>query len=78
LYPIPESFESKRLLIRAPLWNDGVEVNKAVKESIEELPWAKSIPTVEESEISIRRSRLQFLDRTDPIRNIFRKTTKIS
>jgi len=69
LYPIPESFESKRLLIRVPLWNDGVEVNKAVKESIEELrpwmPWAKIIPTVEESEISIRRSRLQFLDRTD-------------
>ncbi|MCY9698313.1 GNAT family N-acetyltransferase [Paenibacillus alginolyticus] len=69
LYTIPESFESKRLLIRAPLWEDGLRVNEAVKESIEELrpwmPWAGNIPTIEESELSIRRSRLQFLDRTD-------------
>lgn len=69
MYSIPEHFESKRLLIRAPLWNDGIKVNEAVKESIEELrpwmPWAKSIPTVEESEISIRRSHLQFLERSD-------------
>lgn len=69
LYTIPESFESKRLLIRASLWEDGVRVNEAVKESIEELrpwmPWAGNIPTIEESELSIRRSRLQFLDRTD-------------
>ncbi|SFM29792.1 Protein N-acetyltransferase, RimJ/RimL family [Paenibacillus sp. 1_12] len=69
LYSISESFESKRLLIRAPLWNDGVKVNEAVKESIEELrpwmPWAQNIPTMEESEIGIRQSRLKFLDRTD-------------
>lgn len=69
LYEIPESFESERLLIRAPLWNDGVIVNEAVKESLEQLrpwmPWAKSVPTIEESEISIRRSRLEFLNRTD-------------
>jgi RimJ/RimL family protein N-acetyltransferase len=69
LFLIPESFESKRLIIRAPLWDDGVSVNEAVKESIKELhpwmPWARDIPTIEESEISIRRSRLQFLDRTD-------------
>ena len=69
LFSIPESFESKRLLIRAPLWGDGVAVNEAVKESMEELrpwmPWARNIPTIEESEMNIRRSRLQFLDRTD-------------
>ncbi|MFC5451213.1 GNAT family N-acetyltransferase [Paenibacillus aestuarii] len=69
MYSIPESFESNRLLIRAPLWNDGEKVNVAVKESMAELrpwmPWATSMPTVEESEMSIRRSRLQFLDRTD-------------
>ncbi|WP_261300566.1 GNAT family N-acetyltransferase [Paenibacillus andongensis] len=69
LYTIPESFESKRLFIRAPLWEDGVRVNDAVKESIEELrpwmPWAVNVPTIEESEINIRRSRLQFLDRSD-------------
>jgi RimJ/RimL family protein N-acetyltransferase len=69
LYSIPESFESERLLIRAPLWGDGTMVNEAIRESLEQLrpwmPWARSIPTIEESEISIRRSRLQFLDRTD-------------
>lgn len=66
---MPESFESSRLLIRAPRWNDGAIVYEAVKESIRELrpwmPWAKRLPTPEEAEISIRRSRLQFLDRSD-------------
>ncbi|CDN43365.1 GNAT family N-acetyltransferase [Paenibacillus sp. P22] len=45
LLSIPESFESERLLIRAPLRDDGAAVNEAVKESSEELrpwmPWAK-------------------------------------
>jgi len=66
---IPESFESERLLIRAPLWDDGAAINEAVKESIEELrpwmPWAQNMPTIEESEANIRRSRLQFLERKD-------------
>ncbi|MDR6884129.1 GNAT family N-acetyltransferase [Bacillus sp. 3255] len=79
IYSIPESFESKRLLIRAPLWNDGVKVNEAVKESIEELrpwmPWANNIPTVEESEINCRKSRLQFLDRSDLRLLLIRKGT---
>ncbi|WP_336774102.1 GNAT family N-acetyltransferase [Paenibacillus sp. MMO-58] len=69
LLTIPESFESARLLIRAPLFGDGAAVNEAVTESIEELrpwmPWANQIPTIEESEISIRKSRLEFLERTD-------------
>ncbi|WP_127492983.1 GNAT family N-acetyltransferase [Paenibacillus glycanilyticus] len=69
LLTIPESFESARLLIRAPLFGDGAAVNEAVVESIEELrpwmPWAKQIPTIEESEIGIRKSRLEFLERTD-------------
>lgn len=69
LLSIPESFESERLLIRAPLWGDGTAVNKAVEESIEELrpwmPWAQNLPTIEGSELDIRRSRLQFLERTD-------------
>lgn len=76
---IPESFESERLLIRAPHWGDGLAVNGAVKESIEELrpwmPWANTIPTVEESEASIRRSRLEFLERTDLRLLLFLKET---
>jgi RimJ/RimL family protein N-acetyltransferase len=69
LLPVPEQFESKRLLIRAPQWGDGAIVNEAVKESIEQLrpwmPWAQSVPSLEESEAGIRRSRLQFLERKD-------------
>jgi RimJ/RimL family protein N-acetyltransferase len=69
LCSIPESFESNRLLIRAPLWGDGLMLNEALKESTDELrpwmPWARNIPTVEESEAGMRRSRLDFLGRTD-------------
>jgi RimJ/RimL family protein N-acetyltransferase len=69
LFSIPEAFESSRLLIRAPLFNDGMQVNDAIRESIDELrpwmPWAKIIPTPEESETNIRRARLKFLERID-------------
>ncbi|MBD2868971.1 GNAT family N-acetyltransferase [Paenibacillus arenilitoris] len=69
LLEIPERFESERLLIRAPLWGDGAAINEAVRESIEELrpwmPWAQTIPTIEESEAGIRHSRLQFIERND-------------
>lgn len=79
LIDIPESMESQRLLIRAPLWNDGSKVNAAVTESMEELrpwmPWAKSMPSVEESEINIRCSRLAFLDRSDLRLLVFLKST---
>ncbi len=69
LLPIPESFESNRLIIRAPLLDDGKMVNEAIKESINELqpwmPWAKQIPTIEESEIISRQGRVHFLARSD-------------
>lgn len=69
LLTIPEQFESNRLVIRAPQWGDGAAVNEAVIESIEELrlwlPFAQHIPTLEETEINIRQSRLRFLDRSD-------------
>jgi RimJ/RimL family protein N-acetyltransferase len=69
LFSIPESFESNRLVIRAPLWEDGVMVNKAIRESIEELrpwmDWAQHVPTIEESEIISRQARVHFLERSD-------------
>lgn len=69
LIPVPETFESERLVIRAPLLGDGAAVNDAVIESLDELkpwmPWAQKPSTVEESELSIRKSRLQYLDRSD-------------
>lgn len=79
LLSIPESFESNRLLIRAPLWGDGIKLNEAVIESINELkpwmPWAQTIPTVEESEVVVRRARLKYLERTDLMLLLISKET---
>lgn len=79
LLTIPESFESEHLLIRAPLWGDGIKLNEAVIESINELkpwmPWAQTIPTVEESEAVIRRARFKYLERTDLMMLLILKDT---
>lgn len=79
LLSIPEQFETDRLLIRAPREGDGAAVNAAVIESLKELqpwmPWAQTAPTAEEAEVTIRRSRLQYLDRSDLRLLLFRKDT---
>lgn len=65
----PESFQTERLTIRAPRWGDGREMNEAIRESAEQLrpwmPFAEIIPTVEESEIAVRKARLKFMERSD-------------
>lgn len=69
LMDIPESFESERLIIRAPIWGDGAPLNEAVRESYDELKpwmlWLSSMPTIEESEIHLRKARLDFLERKE-------------
>ncbi|MFB9326505.1 GNAT family N-acetyltransferase [Paenibacillus aurantiacus] len=69
LLEVPEQFESSRLLIRAPRWGDGAMINEAIAESMPELsawmPWAVELPTVEQSEITIREGRARYLDRSD-------------
>jgi RimJ/RimL family protein N-acetyltransferase len=79
LLQIPESFESDRLIIRAPLWEDGKMVNEAINESINELqpwmPWAQQIPTLEESEKISRQGRVHFLERSDLRLYLIHKTT---
>ncbi|WP_160033879.1 GNAT family N-acetyltransferase [Paenibacillus sp. An7] len=66
---IPESFESKRLIIRAPKYGDGAASYEAVQESMEELrpwmPFANDSLTPENSEINIRQAHLKFLKRSD-------------
>ncbi|WP_211748443.1 GNAT family N-acetyltransferase [Paenibacillus sp. Marseille-Q4541] len=66
---IPDSFESPRLIIRAPLYGDGAASYEAVQESMEELrpwmPFANDSLTAENSEINIREAYLKFLERTD-------------
>lgn len=79
LLDIPESFETDRLLIRAPFFGDGAAVNEAIRESIDELrkwmPWAQKTPTVEETEINVRRARVAFLERSDMRLHLFLKST---
>lgn len=66
---IPESFESKRLIIRAPKYGDGAASYEAVQESMEELrpwmPFANDSLTPENSEMNIRQAHLKFLEHSD-------------
>ncbi|MFC4098158.1 GNAT family N-acetyltransferase [Paenibacillus xanthanilyticus] len=69
LLEVAEQFESERLLIRAPRWGDGAMLNEAVAESMPELsawmPWAVELPSVAQSEITVREGRARYLDRSD-------------
>lgn len=65
---IPESFETERLLIRTAQPGDGAEMNEAIGESLKELqpwmPFAQSLPAVEETEQYVRESRVAYLKRS--------------
>ncbi|MEE8391330.1 MAG: GNAT family protein [Anaerolineae bacterium] len=80
LLDFPDSFETERLTIRSPMPGDGVELQAAVAESIDDLrpwmPWAKEIPTVEEEEIAVRKGRARFLTRADLWLLLFLKGTR--
>jgi RimJ/RimL family protein N-acetyltransferase len=69
LREFPDSFESKRLLIRSPRPGDGEAFNTAVLESWSELqpwmPWATQKPTVAEHEARLRESHAKFMTRED-------------
>ncbi|TKH44323.1 GNAT family N-acetyltransferase [Paenibacillus sp. FSL R10-2782] len=75
LLSFPEQFQTERLTIRAPQWGDGATVNEAIRESVDELrpwlPFARNLPTPEESEIRSRQARLKFLDRSDMMLYVF-------
>lgn len=79
LLAIPERFESERLIIRAPLLDDGPMVNAAVSASIGELrpwmPWARTVPTEEQSEVISRQGRIHYLERSDLRMYVIHKET---
>jgi len=79
LLSIPERFESERLIIRAPLLDDGPMVNAAVSASIGELrpwmPWARTVPTEEQSEVISRQGRIHYLERSDLRMYVIHKET---
>ncbi|CAM2915122.1 GNAT family N-acetyltransferase [Paenibacillus sediminis] len=79
LISFPEEFETNRLIIRAPQWGDGAIINEAIRESVDELrpwlPFARTVPSVDESEAYVRKARLDFLARTDLVLHLFDKHT---
>ncbi len=79
LRDFPSSFETERLTIRCPQLGDGAEINAAVLESLNELrpwmAWAKTAPTLEESEIRVRKTIASFLLREDLLLLLFLKGT---
>ncbi|WP_188208114.1 GNAT family N-acetyltransferase [Alkalibacillus aidingensis] len=79
LLEFPDQFETEQFIIRSPRPGDGKALNEAIVASINELlPWmefAQSIPTVEESEINIRKAYTKFLNREDLRLLAFHKET---
>ncbi|MBD1378702.1 GNAT family N-acetyltransferase [Metabacillus arenae] len=77
LLDFPDSFTTNRLFIRSPRFGDGKEVNEAIAYSINELrpwmPFAQSIPELEETEANIRQSCADFLTRKDLRLHIYDK-----
>lgn len=67
LLDFPDHFETERLLLRAPRAGDGAAGNAAIRESIAELrpwmPWAQTVPAVEETEQVYRRGAAEWLAR---------------
>lgn len=78
LLDFPDSFETERLIIRAPKAGDGQAVNDAVRESQENLkpwmPWAVNLQTPEETEEIIRRGAMRWILREDLWMLLFRKS----
>ena len=74
---VPECIRTERLLLRRPQPGDGVTLNAAVCESIDELrpwmPWARSAPTPEESERECRRMHGRFALREDLVVFVFER-----
>jgi RimJ/RimL family protein N-acetyltransferase len=75
----PDSLETNRLIIRAPRVGDGLEVNEAIIETLENLklwmPWVFPVPRVEDTEENIRGAVANFITRKDLRLNIYSKET---
>ena len=75
LIEVPEHIDTPRLILRCPRRGDGAVVNAAVVASHVELdpwlPWATTLPTLEESEVHCRRQQARFILREDFVMLIF-------
>jgi RimJ/RimL family protein N-acetyltransferase len=79
LIDIPERIATERLVLRCPQPGDGACVNAAVAETIDELrpymPWAQTVPTMDESEAHVRRTQAKFRLREDLVLMIFERAS---
>jgi RimJ/RimL family protein N-acetyltransferase len=79
LLDIPMPITTQRLLLRNPMPGDGAELNAAIHETFDELkewmPWAQTLPSVEESEENIRHAYAKWILREDLRISIFDKVT---
>ena len=69
LIDVPERIATERLVVRVPRAGDGAAVNAAIGVSHAELapwmPWAGTMPSVDESEAHCRRAQAKFVLRED-------------
>ena len=68
LIDIPERLETERLVLRPPRAGDGRMLNDAIRVW---LPWAGTLPSVEESEAHCRRQQARFILREDFVLLVF-------
>ena len=77
LIDVPERIATERLVLRSPRAGDGPLVNEAIAVSHAELapwmPWAGTMPSVDESEAHCRRQHAKFLLREDFVFLIFER-----
>lgn len=75
LHNFPFPIRTPRLLIRPIQPGDGIMVNAAIVESFDQLTqwlsWCQKMPTIQETELEIRKLHIQFLQRTDMTLGIF-------
>ena len=69
LIDLPAELVTSRLVLRPPRAGDGPAINRAIVESFTELhewvPWARTLPTIEDSERFAREGAAKFLRRED-------------
>ncbi|ATH92254.1 GNAT family N-acetyltransferase [Bacillus glycinifermentans] len=79
LLDFPDSFQTRRLLVRAPKAGDGIAVCDAIRTSLPDLkpwmPFAREEPKEDEVKINIRRAQADFILRKDLRMHIFHRET---
>lgn len=78
LLDIPDHFETERLLLRIPRPGDSLSMNDAIRDSLDNLkpwmPWAQTLPPVEETETLLRKAGAHFILREQFWWLLFRKS----